>query len=127
MNEDITPVSYTHLDVYKRQCIGCKLLTRSSLNEDITPVSYTHLDVYKRQSRYREARRVLSKTQSGFQSRELCEIEKKNRCLWQRFFLLPGLSSMLMSAYLSDNTRRLRLFCLQCSGVTRFKGIDKLQ
>ena len=49
------PVSYTHLDVYKRQT-----LTRAEFDkitddlvqatvEPIDPVSYTHLDVYKRQ------------------------------------------------------------------------------
>ena len=53
-----TPVSYTHLDVYKRQqftrgyglafgyaerkAMGMALVDRA-------PVSYTHLDVYKRQ------------------------------------------------------------------------------
>ena len=59
------PVSYTHLDVYKRQiidlCAGIGVLSyaaqlecsdRSRCYADITcvePVSYTHLDVYKRQ------------------------------------------------------------------------------
>ena len=53
------PVSYTHLDVYKRQVIRRagghkvqrhhgKLLGRAAL-EKAHPVSYTHLDVYKRQ------------------------------------------------------------------------------
>ena len=59
------PVSYTHLDVYKRQVI-CTLIyslkTQVSLlpppweefttkepSLSATPVSYTHLDVYKRQ------------------------------------------------------------------------------
>ena len=39
------PVSYTHLDVYKRQVnqyVGAEW-------KGIDPVSYTHLDVYKRQ------------------------------------------------------------------------------
>ena len=65
-----SPVSYTHLDVYKRQLeLTCKLLNlslstfirRAIHNVKIekmvivagggeeTPVSYTHLDVYKRQ------------------------------------------------------------------------------
>ena len=63
------PVSYTHLDVYKRQYTGSMLEVSNTLgtnSEDITmgyyaasagmaiaypiiPVSYTHLDVYKRQ------------------------------------------------------------------------------
>ena len=58
-------VSYTHLDVYKRQGIGSaqgadkaieavKLAVASPLLETkingATPVSYTHLDVYKRQA-----------------------------------------------------------------------------
>ena len=56
------PVSYTHLDVYKRQVLVCRFRlfpiwskTYSFVNE-ISPlsgsaksVSYTHLDVYKRQ------------------------------------------------------------------------------
>ena len=59
----ITAVSYTHLDVYKRQIQGWGLpvgrrngsssSTSSALrlaeNDEHTPVSYTHLDVYKRQ------------------------------------------------------------------------------
>ena len=61
-----TPVSYTHLDVYKRQVLkagGCAFITadhgnaEKMMNPDGTPftahttnaVSYTHLDVYKRQ------------------------------------------------------------------------------
>ena len=38
-------VSYTHLDVYKRQVMTIRITTRSSIRS----VSYTHLDVYKRQ------------------------------------------------------------------------------
>ena len=59
----IFPVSYTHLDVYKRQApsgargislfIVPKFLKDASGNytirNDAGPVSYTHLDVYKRQ------------------------------------------------------------------------------
>ena len=51
-----TPVSYTHLDVYKRQSL---LYTSGAIAEPgsvdkgttrtDTTVSYTHLDVYKRQ------------------------------------------------------------------------------
>ena len=40
-------VSYTHLDVYKRQLIHCGLGMVS--RQGFLPVSYTHLDVYKRQ------------------------------------------------------------------------------
>ena len=51
------PVSYTHLDVYKRQvkAILCNLQSVSLVGLDLAdgaaaaPVSYTHLDVYKRQ------------------------------------------------------------------------------
>ena len=54
-----TPVSYTHLDVYKRQHqIRSYVLDQSRIkdlrtNVEVgnTPVSYTHLDVYKRQDR----------------------------------------------------------------------------
>ena len=55
------PVSYTHLDVYKRQMLGVekvvRLLERNVIEiaplaymRGRTPVSYTHLDVYKRQA-----------------------------------------------------------------------------
>ena len=67
-----TPVSYTHLDVYKRQVLYmlfCRLFALTSLGIPffapvvpkqpsspdtftIGPVSYTHLDVYKRQVIY---------------------------------------------------------------------------
>ena len=51
------PVSYTHLDVYKRQlqkCCHSTLCVEVSccyrfLLSNLTAVSYTHLDVYKRQ------------------------------------------------------------------------------
>ena len=50
------PVSYTHLDVYKRQASGIRrsgfadpLHSEMSSIGAISPVSYTHLDVYKRQ------------------------------------------------------------------------------
>ena len=50
-------VSYTHLDVYKRQVcilaiipyIGLQIKAISDTFHLVTPVSYTHLDVYKRQ------------------------------------------------------------------------------
>ena len=62
----LTPVSYTHLDVYKRQEIdevntGYKVSNISRDADGVIariiadsydgrwPVSYTHLDVYKRQ------------------------------------------------------------------------------
>ena len=49
----VAPVSYTHLDVYKRQVVyfwrsGSGLGCSAEGHHD--PVSYTHLDVYKRQS-----------------------------------------------------------------------------
>ena len=57
------PVSYTHLDVYKRQPLSRRLtlsaiLASTSLTEGTVKlalstwetVSYTHLDVYKRQT-----------------------------------------------------------------------------
>ncbi|WP_171907453.1 hypothetical protein [Burkholderia plantarii] len=66
----LTPVSYTHLDVYKRQAPGfveipscpssdCDVVRPIRLSclqhaetqmHKLTPVSYTHLDVYKRQA-----------------------------------------------------------------------------
>ena len=66
----IRAVSYTHLDVYKRQSIDSATLMNKGLEvieakwlfdmpmdkikvavhpQSIVPVSYTHLDVYKRQ------------------------------------------------------------------------------
>ena len=74
----LTPVSYTHLDVYKRQHVhflsGCRHIpVRSSAGNpalhqfhqtsyayDQWPVSYTHLDVYKRQT-LEEAKKILAK------------------------------------------------------------------
>ena len=67
------PVSYTHLDVYKRQLVQCahaavksdkspyykkkyeSLVKRRGKKRAIIAVSYTHLDVYKRQARWRAA------------------------------------------------------------------------
>ena len=55
------PVSYTHLDVYKRQSLASEIIFYSEDNslqvqlvgdsddDDVEAVSYTHLDVYKRQ------------------------------------------------------------------------------
>ena len=54
----LTPVSYTHLDVYKRQADAvdnqCANHEQQALAQFSEPVSYTHLDVYKRQD-YRQA------------------------------------------------------------------------
>ena len=61
------PVSYTHLDVYKRQTWNFEPIDGTarmyfnaadaiegfdSTTEDVLAVSYTHLDVYKRQRRH---------------------------------------------------------------------------
>ena len=52
----VMPVSYTHLDVYKRQVEKRSIINEFSLAAFVVsaslilrPVSYTHLDVYKRQ------------------------------------------------------------------------------
>ena len=51
----LSPVSYTHLDVYKRQVLlQVRMILDLQLLEHIhvlvvRAVSYTHLDVYKRQ------------------------------------------------------------------------------
>ena len=65
----VMPVSYTHLDVYKRQGYGLiKVFVfdphtveyqnagigGSGLTDVLPPVSYTHLDVYKRQEQGEE-------------------------------------------------------------------------
>ena len=46
-----TAVSYTHLDVYKRQTLEALRPPKTNQNgiHYVKPVSYTHLDVYKRQ------------------------------------------------------------------------------
>ena len=86
--QGMTPVSYTHLDVYKRQVmkdsrdraekeerglqecsplLKYKLLNLNHYIIRIRPVSYTHLDVYKRQdipSYYEELKDYLGKYQS---------------------------------------------------------------
>ena len=56
MSTSLETVSYTHLDVYKRQGVDIKALSEilghASVNITLNryvPVSYTHLDVYKRQ------------------------------------------------------------------------------
>ena len=51
----VVPVSYTHLDVYKRQIFISVFLNSFVsfvilLFMYVNAVSYTHLDVYKRQS-----------------------------------------------------------------------------
>ena len=69
--ESVYPVSYTHLDVYKRQLLDFfhvkqdEVLSLKYIFEQLhltthplkmlcmdIPVSYTHLDVYKRQELY---------------------------------------------------------------------------
>ena len=53
----VLPVSYTHLDVYKRQVLGNAQLDGGVATLEVRAhgrhaVSYTHLDVYKRQLLY---------------------------------------------------------------------------
>ena len=95
--EEIKPVSYTHLDVYKRQPSGAGVRINGSfpgikagfytvsvshinidypprgnvsfLNCTVGPVSYTHLDVYKRQAQY-------NKTISSFEHRFIPRAQK---------------------------------------------------
>ena len=60
--ETLLPVSYTHLDVYKRQSLLSVEYLDVWQHEQhrrivygllcVHPVSYTHLDVYKRQTQY---------------------------------------------------------------------------
>ena len=65
--KSVCTVSYTHLEVYKRQELGAKTaeaaeIATASVDGDVQltdgeyivtvqPVSYTHLDVYKRQEK----------------------------------------------------------------------------
>ena len=53
--DSVGPVSYTHLDVYKRQALDrLEQEVKRQFKESLEAVSYTHLDVYKRQGlRYR--------------------------------------------------------------------------
>ena len=72
-----SPVSYTHLDVYKRQQIPLGFLLReprgilrikggTNAHCDFIPVSYTHLDVYKRQeSLTAEGQKRIFETENG--------------------------------------------------------------
>ena len=55
---NLQPVSYTHLDVYKRQGVDGNnaTLNNGRFLIELKPVSYTHLDVYKRQDTGRTAR-----------------------------------------------------------------------
>ena len=65
----LVPVSYTHLDVYKRQGLAgalngfpSKIISDMGNTESLRcmiPVSYTHLDVYKRQQLVKERARSL--------------------------------------------------------------------
>ena len=99
-------VSYTHLDVYKRQGRGCPLhrqgrhisrntvagrveLAVASEPHKVTarisvPVSYTHLDVYKRQG------------QGGFD--RLC-----GHCVYELKKEYPHINNYLVIPYLSFN------------------------
>ena len=67
----LVPVSYTHLDVYKRQCYiinnnGCPVPRFNAVARwrvyflYLGSVSYTHLDVYKRQEQGRPSREVAA-------------------------------------------------------------------
>ena len=54
VNDHCSTVSYTHLDVYKRQTIYGMTIKQMQVTLRVNqakrmPVSYTHLDVYKRQ------------------------------------------------------------------------------
>ena len=54
-NVTMSAVSYTHLDVYKRQVlhegrIDAVFRAMGEATEEAVPVYYTHLDVYKRQA-----------------------------------------------------------------------------
>ena len=72
------PVSYTHLDVYKRQgwtsqrafCLFAGLQPGAGPGKDgagTGPVSYTHLDVYKRQPE--DLPRIFEKGYTGYNGR----------------------------------------------------------
>ena len=64
-NAQLKPVSYTHLDVYKRQVLVLRIMSLAMRPNEVNTevqydckvrhqavisVSYTHLDVYKRQT-----------------------------------------------------------------------------
>ena len=82
-------VSYTHLDVYKRQVHGGTIIaevpeTRAIVHKCMVPpnvdgvvaVSYTHLDVYKRQSEFCCSRQ---KSGSAYDSRRIDRMAESDR------------------------------------------------
>ena len=84
--QTLKPVSYTHLDVYKRQGIRrmrfideIHTLVGAGAAEGaidaasiLKPVSYTHLDVYKRQRVSSGSRPSARRTAAWARSRERC-------------------------------------------------------
>ena len=74
-------VSYTHLDVYKRQIGACGIAVRmiapfvsDKLSDSPVAVSYTHLDVYKRQE---SREQFIRRSMEGF-DRMMSDILKRS-------------------------------------------------
>ena len=97
----VAPVSYTHLDVYKRQtCVQSRCgfqdaLLRSQMSgrmhTTLKSVSYTHLDVYKRQlCTYRNLRhqRGCAREQSVLHCRNVQHRRQRGKmCIRDRFWI----------------------------------------
>ncbi|QCD89886.1 hypothetical protein DEO72_LG4g838 [Vigna unguiculata] len=63
----VRAVSYTHLDVYKRQTLECEMSKlQKGRTMSVRAVSYTHLDVYKRQT-LELAKKWVMKGKVGFE------------------------------------------------------------
>ena len=80
------PVSYTHLDVYKRQVqerrddLGAGVIGIGHQHDGLVPdacdpVSYTHLDVYKRQAAGRYTGRAVSGDAALYLARAQTEVQ----------------------------------------------------
>ena len=69
------PVSYTHLDVYKRQPEANINVTEYFTNDSVWAVSYTHLDVYKRQESNGYDRTIVSKLLHKTQNKQQTKTE----------------------------------------------------
>ena len=84
------PVSYTHLDVYKRQAAPDVVLVVldpviETALDSFDAVSYTHLDVYKRQAqiiaRYQREGDAASETFDPLELDRFSTLQQLSRCL----------------------------------------------
>ena len=125
MKRGSTTVSYTHLDVYKRQaCEAARQKNEKALapgrvkqilaDYQAIPVSYTHLDVYKRQGRQRMSAAAIEKY--GSFSKPLVAMTSHSRLMtsspWVVTFILTiGLNESPKAKMLPSSSGRLALAC----------------